>query len=564
MSGASLIELLASAIRGGIEPERLFELYIPGFKSMRNIFKTWFRIDLSKVMTFGFFCLLYTTTGRTMAYQLYEQLLGYLTSTMSIPAEDRVNREVLTWMSHHIAKQNVRFLAVQSTASGVTSPYGSSYVSKSDKRSLREALNAAGGLDAEKKPMHYYPAMGKIYFMFQGRPFIFDLLPGRYVYSEEFNPVPKGTEPILIRCFGRSSAPLKGFLEHCREYSLKSRDSLTTIYTTQFERYGSRLEWREANLRPIRPLDTVDLETSVKHDILKDMERYLHPSTRLFYARRGIPYRRGYLFYGPPGTGKTSFSLALAGHFELDLYMLSLSSKNLNDDMLNALFNLLPPKCIILLEDIDSAGIDREIQNVGKPEEEGGERKENEDKKKKKHSVTLSGLLNTIDGAASQEGRVLVMTSNTPETLDPALIRHGRIDKQIKFDYISRFDAKQLFIRMFSTHQDERVEEVGAGSESDENSAAEGEEAVLTSDEEDVKSLAEAFGGKIPERQLSPAEIQGFLLDHRDDARAAVAKVSNWALDTLAARRDDGEKVKQNGSMSAVEMGSSLARSHSR
>jgi chaperone BCS1 len=552
MSGASLIDLLASAIRGGIEPSKLFELYIPGFTSLRHFFSKYLQIDLSKFLSFGFFALLYMTAGRELASQIYEQILGYFTSTISIPANERVNREVLTWMAEHIAKRNTRFLAVGNPDGGVKSPYGSNYVLRSDRSSLRKALNSAGEREERAQPISYFPAMGKVYFLFHGRPFLFDLIP-RY-HTRDFNVPPTGEEPIFIRSLGRNPAPLKRFLEHCRQHCLNSKQSMTTIYTTQQEQYGRRLEWREGNVRPIRPLNTVDLAEDIKQDILKDVERYLHPSTRLFYARRGIPYRRGYLLYGPPGTGKTSFSLALAGKFELDLYMVSLASKTLDDTGLTTLFNVLPPKCIVLLEDIDSAGIDREVQN-------GNE----EDKIKEKHPISLSGLLNTIDGAASQEGRILIMTSNTPETLDPALIRHGRIDKQIKFDYISRYDAKQLFIRMFSMHEDEHASiEIVADSVTNSSYKL----AVAVSDDSaKVAALAEEFGSKIPERQLSPAEIQGFLLDHRDNAKGAVAKVSQWILDRFAERAKSREEGAGNGS--TVVTDSTLAteppvRPHSR
>jgi chaperone BCS1 len=539
MSGSSLIDLLASAIHGGFEPEKLFELYLPGFKSLRNVFAKWFRVDLTKFMTSGFFFLLYMSAGRTMFHQAYEHLLGYFTSTVSIPPDDRLNREVLTWISDHIAKRNTRFLAVQSVAAGVKTPYGSDYISKTDKDALRSALNEPGMLNSRTTPMHYYPALGKVYFIFQHRPFIFDLLPGRYVSLEDYNSVPTGEEPILIRCFGRSPEPLKRFLEHCRTHSINSKQFMTTIYTTEIERYGERLQWREANTRPVRPLNTIDLAEGIKHDILQDIERYIHPSTQLFYARRGIPYRRGFLFYGPPGTGKTSFSLALAGHFEIDLYIVSLASKNLDDDGLTHLFNELPPRCIVLLEDIDSAGIDREIQNPGNSLDSEKE------KQRKKFTISLSGLLNTIDGAASHEGRILIMTSNTPETLDAALIRHGRIDKQIEFGLISKFDAKQLFMRMFSLHEDEQVENnrtVDEGKETPLEMTPLSSESLKTN----VQVFAEEFASKIPERRLSPAEIQGFLLDHRDDIREAVAKVSDWAAGILAARVKKIEEIEVN------------------
>ncbi|QDS77235.1 hypothetical protein FKW77_003107 [Venturia effusa] len=554
---SSLMDLLSSAVRGGLEPDKLFELYIPGFTSMRQFFSTYFRIDLSKIMSIGFFCMLYMSAGRSMFGGVYDQFLGYFTSTISIPADDRVNREVLTYMSDHLARGSSRFLAVKTGDASISSPYGSEYVYKGDAEALQDALRASS--DEKKKRINYFPAIGKSYFLFQGRPFIFDLIP-RFGYTDnDFTPVPSGEEPIILRCLGRNPAPLKRFLQHCRDHSAKSRESVTTIFATQTERYGTGLEWREATMRPIRPLNTVDLDEKVKDNILADIRRYLLPATRLYYARRGVPYRRGFLFWGPPGTGKTSFSVALAGHFDLDIYMVSLASKNLDDDGLAKLFNALPSKCIVLMEDIDSAGINREKL---KSKRSRGPKKEVEsktvDKAEEQESsttpISLSGLLNVIDGAASQEGRILIMTSNTPETLDPALIRHGRIDKQIKFDYISKFDARQLFVRMFSMHEDEQA---AADSPSDTSTPTEKLEMKITTEidhvtrRENIARLALSFAEQIPEKKLSPAEVQGFLLDQRDDAEGAVERVAGWVLDIFAARalevEEEKEKAREDG-----------------
>jgi chaperone BCS1 len=67
---------------------------------------------------------------------------------------------------------------------------------------------------------------------------------------------------------------------------------------------------------------------------------------------------------------------------------------------------------------------------------------------RRRNMVTLSGLLNAIDGNASQEGRLLIMTSNNPDALDSALTRPGRIDKQIYFGNMSRSAGKSIFKRL--------------------------------------------------------------------------------------------------------------------
>ena len=52
--------------------------------------------------------------------------------------------------------------------------------------------------------------------------------------------------------------------------------------------------------------------------------------------------------------------------------------------------------------------------------------------------ISFPGLLNAIDGVASHEGRILIMTTNYRERLDPTLIRPGRVDVEIEFDYAMR------------------------------------------------------------------------------------------------------------------------------
>jgi mitochondrial chaperone BCS1 len=282
--------------------------------------------------------------------------------------------------------------------------------------------------------------------------------------------------------------------------------------------------------RPSRPLRTVDMDERIRASLIKDIERYLDPSTRRFYSNRGIPYRRGYLFYGAPGTGKTSLSFALAGHFKLNLYIMSLASPKLDDSTLDTMFGMLPPQCIVLMEDIDSARIERGTKQA---EEEVADRSS----RSRRHGgpITLSGLLNAIDGSASQEGRVLIMTSNSPEQLDDALLRPGRVDKQVCFPATSSAMAARLFVRMFTRDEGDVLPSVAPFEEKDPFVDA-------AKEIEDIESVAEEFAAKIPEDKLTPAEVQGFLLDYRTSPEDAIANVDAW-VKVLVEAKSKGNAV---------------------
>jgi chaperone BCS1 len=119
-----------------------------------------------------------------------------------------------------------------------------------------------------------------------------------------------------------------------------------------------------------------------------------------------------YLFHGPPGTGKTSLSFALAGVFGLEVYCVSLNEKDMTESDLATLFDTLPSRCIVLLEDIDSAGLKREEEVAVVEASEGGGSVSETAKgvtktvaktESSSGAISLSALLNVIDGAASHE-----------------------------------------------------------------------------------------------------------------------------------------------------------------
>ena len=105
-------------------------------------------------------------------------------------------------------------------------------------------------------------------------------------------------EGIVLTRLGWTTKPLKSFLERCTAVSPKYMGATTRFFMMGYtNRQGKLL----GTTRPSRPLDTVDLDQEVKNQLVEDIKKYLAPASVKFYAQRGIPHRRGYLFHGPPG-----------------------------------------------------------------------------------------------------------------------------------------------------------------------------------------------------------------------------------------------------------------------
>lgn len=211
-------------------------------------------------------------------------------------------------------------------------------------------------------------------------------------------------------------------------YAAKSHEGKTTIYNS----WGA--EWKPfGHPRRKRPLESVVLDEGVKERIVDDVRDFLDSGR--WYHDRGIPYRRGYLLYGPPGTGKSSFIQALAGELDYDIAILNLSERGLTDDRLNHLLTIVPNRTLVLLEDVDAAFANRRVQT-----DADGYRGAN---------VTFSGLLNAMDGVASAEERVLFLTTNHVDRLDPALVRPGRVDMTVRLGAVTRYQVACLWDRFY-------------------------------------------------------------------------------------------------------------------
>ena len=256
---------------------------------------------------------------------------------------------------------------------------------------------------------------------------------------------------------------LEEFCQFCLSEYVKS---LTSSKWEQKIFTNSGTEWKSAPSNNSRKIDTVILKNGLKDEIKRDLELFLNSEE--WYKDRDIPYTRGYLFYGYPGTGKTSMIKGISTFSKRHIHYLILSNVQSDAQLLDLLKKINYKETILVIEDID-ATLEIVKSRDEQQEKEKKEKKEKEEKKDDKKEdkrddlqkeipkLTLSGLLNAIDGVFSADGRILIMTTNHPEVLDEALIRPGRIDCKYLFDNCDSNQIKDLFKIFFNKNPDENL-----------------------------------------------------------------------------------------------------------
>lgn len=575
-------------------------------------------LDPTMFLTLLGFLWAFNRIWRQLFTAIYRFVSDYFMSSIHIASSDEIYLHLMKWLAAQPRLVNSRALTAETLSKTAWEEEDEADVLATRISADGEGVYLNFSNQEAKMPPRFVPALGVHGFFYEGNYFRLQRKQESFMEdSTNGNTTFKDRENLVISCLGRSPEPIKKMLQRAKEEYYNDHYAKTTVKrpSPQNRRGFGRNAWTQVAQRPVRPMKTVVLDAKQKVQVLADINEYLHPATPRWYANRGIPLRRGYLFHGPPGTGKTSLSFALAGVFGLDIFVISLLEPTLTEEDLLALFNSLPRRCVVLLEDIDTAGLSRQEEkdsslaiepaesttktlDNSKETRSGGGRKRGgggggdnppqspndwkvadlarelkkpwQDDKK---GISLSGLLNAIDGVASHEGRVLIMTTNKPETLDDALIRPGRVDLQVAFGNATQEQARELFERMYEADSRAKAAAatvVGNGTAVhtengfvDEKKTTNGhtftpkarEAEGLTASEalddhrlditiEELQVIATEFANRVPDGQFSPAELQGFLLKRKKDPRKAVAEVGPW-VDAMVQQKASKTKVLQ-------------------
>jgi hypothetical protein len=276
------------------------------------------------------------------------------------------------------------------------------------------------------------PAPGYHWFWRSGLPFRVG-----FYRNEEANTMrPQRRELLVFRTISRQQSVLWEFVNeivacHRRNTAVRSYLHVYNDGWSYVEAYVPRL------------LESVVLKPGEKERLLDDIAKFRRSQQR--YRSLGVPYHRGYLFYGPPGTGKTSLVSAIAEKFGMSVYAINLA--HFNDRSLVAAINEVEQNSVILFEDIDcmkSGDARRNVdESVGEPQSKTAGLKED------RNGVTLSGLLNALDGFSAPDNVLFIMTSNQIEALDSALLRPGRIDCRLYLGPATEEQKIELYRRFF-------------------------------------------------------------------------------------------------------------------
>ena len=310
------------------------------------------------------------------------------------------------------------------------------------------------------------------------------------------------TITIEIYSFSKSIKELKEYVDELTLMYMKKiedkRHNKIFIYTLQNMKTedggGSKYQWIERPFKSNRTFDNLYFDG--KRELIDKIDFFIN--NKEWYEKEGHPYTLGIGLSGLPGTGKTSIIKSIANKLGRHLVQIPLNKIKCEDDFYKYYFestynqhndtnSIEFDKKIIVLEDLDCMSdlvLDRSKKNIepidtlnidgianstdmletlvnavnvannNDIDKTLGQTSKNPTCKNlftKENKLTLSFILNILDGLDENYGRILIITSNFYENIDKALVRPGRIDLRVEMKNASIQTIKDMYLHYYGT-----------------------------------------------------------------------------------------------------------------
>lgn len=271
---------------------------------------------------------------------------------------------------------------------------------------------------------------GTHFGLYKSRPVIVER------YMDEGNNTEKFKEHTVITFLTRSKRTVYRFAEDIARAAGANIDAFENVPV----HINSGQYWNKSGKLPLRRMASVFTANNAGNKVVDAIRSF--EAKKEEHHRLGLPHHLGIMLHGEPGCGKSSLIHAVASETERSIHYLNLGSLESDKELTNLLNgNRDWSKILLAIEDIDAAGVK---VNRAEPSKEERKKKRGSKTSDESSPVSLSALLNVLDGILCPDGLVVIATTNHHGSLDPALKRPGRFDHTIELGKLGLLDFQRM------------------------------------------------------------------------------------------------------------------------